>query len=66
MTGALHDGKFEESSRHEGIALTDKWADYTCDLTPRTSDDDAHLIFTGLAAQAGDYWFTDVSMTVSE
>jgi redox-sensitive bicupin YhaK (pirin superfamily) len=66
MTGAVHEGKFAELSRNDGMAITEKWADYTCDVKPKSAEADGHLIFSGLAAQAGDYWFTDVTLTAGE
>lgn len=66
MTGAVHEGKFTELSRNDGLAVTETWADYTCDVKPKAADDDGHLIFSGLAEQAGDYWFSDVALSAGE
>lgn len=65
IAASNHD-KYEELWRQEHIAITEQWADYTCDIKPKDSDDGAVLIFNGLAAQAGEFWFADVSMTVSD
>ena len=65
MAASFHD-KFVESWRQEGIAIGEKWTDCSCEIKPQYSDDDAQIIFSGLAAQAGDYWFADISMTTGE
>ena len=62
VTGS-YQGKFTELSRQDHVALAGKWADYTCDFSPKENDDTAQVIFGGLAAQAGEYWFENVSLT---
>jgi len=45
------------------VALAPQWQDFSFDVTPARSADNARVTFSRLAAQASEYWFTDVSLT---
>ena len=66
VLAAYFHGKYEELWRQEKVTVKEEWADYSFDFKPKDSDDDAQIIFSGLAAQAGGYWFTDVTLTAGE
>jgi hypothetical protein len=46
------------------IALGSDWKEVTFEFKPKASQDEAVLVLSGLAQQPGDYWFSDVSLTV--
>lgn len=48
--------------RQDQIALTDQWQDYTFQIIPTSDADSPFLNISGLAAVAGEYWFTNVSL----
>lgn len=48
--------------REDNIALTDKWNDYSYTFTPKQDCLGGQLVISGLAAQAGEYWFSSVSL----
>jgi acetyl esterase/lipase len=51
-----------EMLRQDDIALTSDWKDYSYTFTPASDSTATHLTISGLAAQAGEYWFTNVSL----
>lgn len=51
-----------ETTRQDGIQLKPDWADYQFTVSPQKGSEAARLLLSGLAEQAGDYWFTDLSV----
>ena len=47
------------------ITLTPEWQDFSFDVTPTQSAPNARVTFSRLGGQAGDYWFTEVSLTTA-
>lgn len=48
------------------IPVTGEWKEYHYDIDPHGTSGDLNLDFGGLAAQPGEYWFTDISLTEEE
>jgi hypothetical protein len=55
---------FLELWSEDHIALNGDWKEITFEFKPKASQDDAVLVLSGLAQQPGEYWFTDVSLSV--
>jgi len=51
-----------EMLRQDSIELTEDWKDYSYSFTPAQDSPANYLTLSGLAAQAGEYWFTNVSL----
>jgi acetyl esterase/lipase len=54
-----------EMWRQDPIVLTEDWKDYSYTFTPGADSQANYLTISGLAAQAGEYWFTNVSLQES-
>jgi len=54
---------YTELWTEDGIALSDGWKEYHFDVQPKPGNGAAVLVISGLAKQAGDYAFSDVSLT---
>jgi acetyl esterase len=52
----------QELLRADPVDLTADWKDYTYTITPQQNSEANYLTISGLAAQPGEYWFTDVSL----
>lgn len=46
------------------ITLNGEWKEVTFEFKPKASQDEAVLVLSGLAQQPGDYWFSDISLSV--
>lgn len=46
------------------ITLGSEWKEVTFEFKPKASQDEAVLVLSGLAQQPGDYWFSDISLSV--
>ncbi len=66
LLAATNHTKFTEVWRQENVAVKTEWSDFTADFKSNVTDDGAVLLFSGLAAQAGDYWLTDISLEEGE
>jgi acetyl esterase len=51
-----------EMLRQDNIALAEDWKDYSYSFTPQADSAISHLTISGFAAQAGEYWLTNVSL----
>jgi Carbohydrate binding domain len=52
--------------RVDQVALTDTWKEYSFDIHPNNVSGNFNLDFGGLAKQAGEYWFTDITLVEVE
>ena len=62
LLAATNHGKYNEIWRQEHITVKPEWSDVTADIKPTATDDTAIILFSGLAAQSGDYWLTDITL----
>jgi len=52
--------------RVDQVALTDAWKEYSFEINPNDVSGNFNLDIGGLARQAGEYWFTDISLVEVE
>lgn len=45
------------------LNLTPEWQDFSFDVTPDQTTENARVTFSRLASKPAEYWFTDVSLT---
>ena len=51
-----------EMGRQDHIQLSQDWKDYQFTIAPKHAADAARICISGLAAKAGEYWLTDISV----